>query len=654
MTLIEEKEYLQKVVDSIQEKIMQLELSLDHNEQEYRSVKKYTVDYKNELDKYEVYNHQQNLKFIDSRSILESNQVEKLQYQKQIPYFAKIVFRFDDDPDPENFYIGRYGFSDELGNQFVYDWRAPISALYYDFGVGKSAYEVNQQTFTGENLEKLQFDIEAGKLKRMFNVNDGVSDLFLTEALSKTGSQRMKTIVQTIQKEQNTIIRQPKQTDIIMQGVAGSGKTSIALHRLAYLLYQERETLAAENILILSPNRVFSSYIANVLPELGERDLRQLTFEELALPLSKVSIEKSYYEELTAAIEEPQSALGNTYRYKQSAEFEIQLLAFLQQLKTKIAKELQLRSFQVSSEKMQDFFATDLPLTKIFQQINQELTNDLPATEKKKGQAAILKELNKRLGFKNAEVLYRAFLQTLSEEYHSESFNYSDLYPLLYVEGFLNGLPVDSSVNYLVVDEMQDYSILQFKVLQQLFRARTIYCGDVYQTLIPKEADFLARLEKVASQPKIFYLKQSYRSSFEIIAFAQQFVPAGTIEPIQRHGDLVSSETITQKERKAKLSQQLEQFQASDLKSCGVLCQNETELRAIQAEIVNYEPQVITADSSVITQPILLTTPQYAKGLEFDKVILSLNKKTLEGSPALAYICATRALHELTVLLYKD
>lgn len=276
-----EKNYLAEVTHQLKQKITEVEAALNTNEDNYKELKHYTIDYKNELDKYEVYNHQQNLKFLDSRSVLEANVLKKLNYQKQTPYFSKIAFQFDDEEEVEDFYIGRYGFADRYGEQLIYDWRAPISSLYYDFSLGEAYYESHQRKFYGQLRLKRQFEIKNGAISFVVDTNDAINDELLMRELGKSTSNEMKTIIHTIQKEQNQAIRDTKTKNLIIQGVAGSGKTSIALHRMAYLLYQKKEELDASDILIVSPNQVFADYIATVLPELGEEELPQIDIVKL-------------------------------------------------------------------------------------------------------------------------------------------------------------------------------------------------------------------------------------------------------------------------------------------------------------------------------------------------------------------------------------
>ena len=181
-----EERYLTEVTLKLKSKISEVEVTLDKNEANYKELKHYTIDYKNELDKYEVYNHHQNLNFIDSRSVLEANILKKLNYQKQTPYFSKISFQFDEEEESEDFYIGRYGFADRYGEQLIYDWRAPISSLYYDFSLGEAFYESHNRKFYGKLQLKRQFEIKNGTINFIVDTNDAINDELLLRELGKS------------------------------------------------------------------------------------------------------------------------------------------------------------------------------------------------------------------------------------------------------------------------------------------------------------------------------------------------------------------------------------------------------------------------------------------------------------------------------------
>lgn len=204
------------------------------------------------------------------------------------PYYGKI--RIKENGKEQELYIGLTGFNDPPA-PFILDWRAPVSSLFYDYEVGPAQYQVEDTTQSVDLLSKNQIKIEKGKLQYIINSSLKIDDEILQEALSHNTSEKMRNVVATIQKEQNNIIRLPYKTNVIVQGVAGSGKTSIALHRIAFLLYRQRSVLNSHNIQILSPNTVFEDYISNVLPEMGEENIKSINFDQI--------INDYYYERKT-------------------------------------------------------------------------------------------------------------------------------------------------------------------------------------------------------------------------------------------------------------------------------------------------------------------------------------------------------------------
>lgn len=209
--------------------------------------------------------------------------LRRLSKLERSPYFGRIDFRESNSQEAVRLYIGIASLVDEAtGEHLVLDWRAPVSSMFYDYELGPAQYKSIRGIITGELLLKRQFRIEDGVLKFMFDNSLKIDDEILQEILGKATGDRMRAIVNTIQKEQNRVIRNEDQKILVVQGAAGSGKTSIALHRAAYLLYRHRDTMTSENIVIFSPNRVFADYISAVLPELGEANVTQTTFRDFA------------------------------------------------------------------------------------------------------------------------------------------------------------------------------------------------------------------------------------------------------------------------------------------------------------------------------------------------------------------------------------
>ncbi|MDZ5609090.1 RNA polymerase recycling motor HelD [Bacillus pseudomycoides] len=209
------------------------------------------------------------------------NQLKGLKRLQQSPYFGRIDFLEDGEKSEDAIYLGIHSFYDENTEQFlVYDWRAPISSLYYDYSVGRAKYVAPKETISGEMTLKRQYVIRNGQIISMFDTGVTIGDKLLQEVLGNNANTQMKSIVSTIQKEQNQIIRNEKSRLLVVQGAAGSGKTSAALQRVAYLLYRYRDTLHADQIVLFSPNSMFNSYVSTVLPELGEDNMKQTTFQE--------------------------------------------------------------------------------------------------------------------------------------------------------------------------------------------------------------------------------------------------------------------------------------------------------------------------------------------------------------------------------------
>ncbi len=274
---VKEEKYLEKVKQIATKHIEKTNINILKEKEKIYEFKKFIWTESgsmNELEYSDILNE------ANSRVHKTENQVKKLlKYEKicDSAYFGRIDFKTQEEI--YNVYIGTYGLLENNKN-YIFDWRAPISSLFYDNIIGKAEYEAPMGKIKGEITLRRQYKIEEGRIKRIIESDINIDDDILQEILSSNSSEKMKNIVTTIQKEQNEVIRNTKDKCLIVQGVAGSGKTSVALHRIAYLLYKEKE-LNYNNILIFSPNNIFSEYISSVLPELGEENVLNTTFNEL-------------------------------------------------------------------------------------------------------------------------------------------------------------------------------------------------------------------------------------------------------------------------------------------------------------------------------------------------------------------------------------
>ena len=291
----EEEDYLALVLGRIREEIKRLEAVVSHRNESVLDLRRHfwdeitvNVDDMDETLETLASIQQQSLVLKSQEQGLThaANQLKKLENMKSSPYFGRIDFRADGESRAEPIYIGIGSLiSDDTGEALVYDWRAPIAGLFYDYATGPARYETPVGPVAGEITLKRQYVIEDGKLISVFDTGLHIGDEMLRRMLDRHADDRMKSIVSTIQREQNQVIRDESRRVLIVQGAAGSGKTSAALQRIAYLLYKHRKTLDAGRMVLFTPNDIFQDYVSNVLPELGESNVPQSTFHEMTVHL---------------------------------------------------------------------------------------------------------------------------------------------------------------------------------------------------------------------------------------------------------------------------------------------------------------------------------------------------------------------------------
>ena len=363
----------------------------------------------------------------------------------------------------------------------------------------------------GKLTRKRQFKIKDGKLEYALESSVNIQDDILQRELSHTSDEKMKSIIATIQKEQNQIIRNEISDTLIIQGVAGSGKTSIALHRIAFLLYRFKDRLTANNVTILSPNKVFGDYISNVLPELGEEPIYELSFADIA----EVQLE-SYIGQLPGIVFEPAD-----YTYGRfTAKAETISARFDAYRKYPVKQRL-----QMIADDIYDRFDTD-----------NVMEDDIPKSR------TILKALNKMLKVKNTLSLYKAFYKQVKKPemfvmVAKNTLEWADVFPFLYLHAAFEGLRKSGIIRHLIVDEMQDYTPVQYAVINLLFKCQKTILGDFGQFINPNHLHTLDDIRQLYNGAEYVELTKSYRSTYEIISFAKQIGGTGTIEAIERHGE---------------------------------------------------------------------------------------------------------------------
>ena len=365
--------FLEDVEIKLQKRLEEIGQSLSDGQKEIDNMQEYYWENYTEMDEYgyEDYDNQQAL----LHQVNANN--EKLQlkhrFEKMLdaPFFGRVDFMYDGDDEPEPFYIGIGNFAEKTGMQpLIYDWRAPVSSLFYDYDKGPASYEAPAGRLDGEILSKWQFKIQNGELVYAFESDTKIDDDILKKELGTNSDVKLKNIVRTIQKEQNAIIRNTKDRILVIQGAAGSGKTSIALHRIAYLLYHERDSLKSSNVLILSPNGVFADYISHILPELGEENIREMSFDLYAYKELRKGVSadcEDRYDQLERRMRFPDQESQDRFDWKQAKAFIGEIEGFLAVLEDRLIefKEVYFRGMTLTEEEMIELFYfkfTETPL----------------------------------------------------------------------------------------------------------------------------------------------------------------------------------------------------------------------------------------------------------------------------------------------------
>lgn len=647
----------------------------------------------------------------------------RLQRMADSPYFGRIDFwePQSGSDQAELIYIGISSLSHSgSGELLVYDWRSPVAGMFYDFERGKAWYECPAGRIEGEIRLKRQFKIVNGIMKYMFDADITIEDEMLQAVLSKSSDARMHTIVTSIQREQNQIVRDVGHPVLFVRGPAGSGKTSIALHRIAYLLYHEREHLSSKNVIIFSPNHIFSDYIADVLPEIGEENVLQTTFQdyvkdtgvgqELALEDRSVQLEW-----LLGDKQAGWAMKVENIRYKSSAAF-VKLLdcyvGFLQETLVREHPPIRFNGEVIFSkgEWKKHFFhnLAHLPAGRRLKKIRQLIKNKLQSAiqrlrqEKIKeitesgnevnaktveamarlaaGEAAVpLYEIIHKLTELHALSLYKALFtceeflnnrevaallpQTWQEicrqtlrELQAGRVTYEDSFGYLYLLGMLEGFPANREIRHVVVDEAQDYTALQYKIIKQLFPAsRWTILGDPAQAVHPylTTADF-AEVSRILQQAgSCFYtLKRAYRSTCEIHAFCQALLPATEkTEAVLRFGGKPRVVRQRQADGTNAWLRAVQVLQREGWQSIALICKTARQAMLVHQAVSERLPaHVILSEDDRFRRGVVVIPSYLAKGLEFDAVLVVQAEQTQYGRPEernLFYTVCTRALHQL-------
>lgn len=696
MDFLTEQNKLQEVLNILSKEIlMYLERRKDVAKYILESRKKFIEEYKDDEDQiidyfdHENYIKEEAYKTIDKRLI-------EFTSLKEAPYFGKISF-MEEGNLPEELYIGRYGLTLEDGSEpIIVDWRAPISSLFYKGNLGESSYICPSGEMKASILSRRQIIVKKGELKGLFDSAVDVKDEILQMILTENSSDKLKDIVMTIQSEQDEIIREDKNKVVVVNGVAGSGKTTIALHRISYLLYNFRKQFG-DKVLIFGPNDIFMDYIAQVLPSLGEGGIKQFTFEnfakrELDIENQKIKSFGSYIED---AMNGDKEALKE-YKYKSSRNF-LDLL-------NKGAEDLNKNYFNIKSvnfngeeivgiKEIEDLFNLHykyMPLFRRSEKIKRVLISKIKdkrdevvykLNEEMKEKIAALTKDEVDIETVNLEYLRRMKVReivrhviTSREELdkwinheciidlyknltNTQELGYMDLSGILYLMIKLDGKKIKEDVKHIVIDEAQDYSIIQFEVIKELTGCKSYtIVGDSNQRLIELEEEpamlnlqELFNKDKSKVEVKEYSLTKSYRSTQQIMEYATKFLKEDKIIPLVRNGEpIIEEETFSDEEFTDTLISIIEDYEEEGLENIAVIFNGKKELREISSMLKQKISIQSFENEDVLYKGGRVLIPAYlAKGLEFDGVIV-VEKDEIQS--LVKYIMCTRALHRLSVI----
>ena len=629
----------------------------------------------------------------------EEHKILLLEKMIKSPYFARIDFKFDDEDEFEKIYIGRSSLrKNSYQEMYVYDWRSPIASVFYRFMTGEAFYDAPCGRVTGELNLKRQYEIKNGILEYFFDSDVQIVDEFLRQLLSQNATAKMKAIVETIQHEQDVVIRDMENDLLMVQGVAGSGKTSIALHRAAYLMYQGLQTkLSANNIMIISPNSIFEQYISNVLPELGEDNVISSVFEDILSELlngRKIQSRNDFLENLIVNSKYKEIS-RNSIEFKTSSFFREILDQFL------IDIPRQWIEFEdvyyegkcvVSGQILKDKILgrPETPLGIKLEQLEDYILEQIFGTGKGRGHKEeknlIKQEIQKfikidivelyKILFSN-EAYFYSLLQNSNpsqnikniwkytkENLEADSLYYDDAIAIAYLYLKIYGTNKYKNIKQVVIDEAQDYYPLQYEIFNLVFsNAKFTILGDMKQTLAKKEdISFYEQIQKILNKKKssLIMLDKSFRCTNEILNFSLKFIEQSSqIKSFNRNGDspkvyIADNSEIFIDE----IVKEIKLCQEKGFQSICLICKTEKNSTYLFNKIKHkLDIQLIKNGSVSDLQGVFILPVYMSKGLEFDTVLIcdadSQNYYD-EDDKNLLYVACTRALHKLSLFCENE
>ena len=691
MEMIMENQHLEDTIKIINDEILnylkERKVILDYIV-DYR--KKAVEEFKDDEDKViDYFDHERYVKEEAFKNI--DKKLKEYNILKESPYFGRVMFN-ENDEGVEDIYIGRFGVTTAKDFEpIVVDWRAPIASLFYKGTLGDAKYQSPRAEIEVAILGRRQIIIKKGELKGLFDSAVDVKDDILQMALSTNSSEKLKDIVMTIQEEQDEIIRAPKNNVVVVNGVAGSGKTTIALHRVSYLLYNNRKQLG-NKVLVLGPNDIFMDYISQVLPSLGEDGIEQTTFQNFALNEIGIDYEITGFSKYIEESMSGNESYLDDYKYKGSKAFVDFLDNKLEEMESNyfniepvifwgdeiVSKDEIIKLFNEyykymplfrRSEKVKRIIISKIKdkRDELVRKLNQEIKDKISKLSKEdyeieknnldfKRRIKIREIIREVMNLKDKLDLWISH-EDITSLYmritSTEKISYIDLSGILYLLVKLEGKKCSKEIKHIVIDEAQDYTMLQFKVIKELTGCNSYtIVGDSNQRLIEvDEEPAMLNLDKIFDKKVVNYsLNKSYRSTQEIMEYANRFIKEDRIVPLVRHGEaVIEEETSSDEETVQIISSIIEDYEEEGLESIAIITKDSHKLKHI-SKLLKEKMKILTFDRDdiVYTGGRVILPAYYAKGLEFDGVIIL--DKFDNTKDLVKYIMCTRALHRLSII----
>lgn len=570
-------------------------------------------------------------RYIDTYNVESSSLGKRLDTVNKLlesPYFAKIELQFDPSEEPESYYIGRAAISENGYDQMVVDWRSPIAEVYYNQEMGNTHYTVEDRQIPVDLKLRRQFDLKKDKLLSYFDTQIAIEDPMLLQSLSQIRSDKMQAITSTIQKEQNTVIRYPDVPVLLVNGIAGSGKTSVLLQRIAYLFYQKRKTLRPDQVCLMTLNPVFRDYIDNVLPDLGESNPLTITWHEFLDMVSVPFIDNDYdyteadnLKKIHDTLPTLTPEVDDFFDITQKETMVMPKKDVLSVINRFSQFPMGVRLFQIASDELLERAKNILK--------NSDNYVDNESDSVAKSENADNNRLENDFGGAIRTIKKCSFINVMHIAQRILGTSHITAAEWLYTKMELTG-ECDRNMRYVMIDEVQDYTMAQMMVFRKFFpNARFMLLGDEYQSIREGTISFAEIKEMAEKDGKEFVelpLMTSYRSSPEITEMFSSLLPAEkkmSVSSVKRPGEkTIVKECSSEAEYYSELKAHINEFGKKD-GITAVICRNAYSLEKISASLKGLDIKIISEQDALPSSGAVLLELSLAKGLEFDNVILA-------------------------------